>query len=450
MSVESQVELGDLIDTLKGYAFKSKDYNHSGVPVVRVSDFTDNSISEENLVYLSHAIAKDYGKYCLEKNDIIIQTVGSWQSNPASIVGKVIKVPLNLKGALLNQNAVKIIPNSRVNKNFLYYRLKDQSFKMHVIGGAQGAANQASITLSTIKKFSFFLPSLPIQQKIAGILSGYDDAIENNLRRIKLLEEMAQITYEEWFVRLRFPGHESTTINEATGLPEGWKKARLGDMCHLTMGQSPKSEFYNTDGNGLPFHQGVKDYGERFPSNASWSTEGARYAERGDVLFSVRAPVGRLNIALEKMILGRGLAAICHKQKAQGFLYCLLKKQFFAEDMIGGGAIFNSVTKSDMFRIDVVQPDENTLQKFNQIVSATDREIEVLHHQNQRLREARDILLPRLMTGVIDVEKYPAAVMPLQNGTQKEVGLGPDFRRDDDKGWDDGLFVDQNNKKKIS
>ena len=144
-------------------------------------------------------------------------------------------------------------------------------------------------------------------------------------------------------------------------------------------------------------------------------------------------PVGRLNIALEKMILGRGLAAICYKQKAQGFLYWLLKKQFFAEDIMGGGAIFNSVTKNDMLRIDVVKPDENTLQKFNQIVSASDREIEVLHIQNQLLREARDIVLPRLMTGVIDAEKYPAVVMPLQNGTQKEVGLGPDFRRDDEE-----------------
>ena len=294
---------------------------------------------------------------------------------------------------------------SKILPEFLYYQLAQNDFFDFMMAGANGVKMPRG-NRDLIPKFKFKLPPLPTQKKIARILSAYDDLIENNLRRIKLLEEMAQITYEEWFVHLRFPGHTTTPINPTTGLPDGWKKVRLGDMCHLTMGQSPKSEFYNTDGNGLPFHQGVKDYGERFPSNASWSTEGARYAERGDVLFSVRAPVGRLNIALEKMILGRGLAAICHKQKAQGFLYCLLKKQFFAEDMMGGGAIFNSVTKNDMLRIDVVQPDENTLQKFNQIVSASDREIEVLHIQNQRLREARDILLPRLMTGVIDAEKY--------------------------------------------
>lgn len=180
-------------------------------------------------------------------------------------------------------------------------------------------------------------------------------------------------------------------------------------MCEITMGQSPKSEFYNSEGKGLPFHQGVKDYGDRFPTNTCWSTSGSRCAEHGDVLFSVRAPVGRLNIALEKMILGRGLAALRHNQNAQGFLYCSLKKLFFEEDMIGGGAIFNSVTKNDMHRIDIVEPSSVVLEKFNPLVEAADREIELLHIQNSRLREARDILLPRLMTGKIDVESYNPA-----------------------------------------
>jgi len=294
------------------------------------------------------------------------------------------------------------------NPYFYYYWLLSPSGKGAIASIVTGA-NVKGIKSSDLKNIVVPTPTLPTQNKIVGILSAYDDLIENNLKRIKLLEEMAQITYEEWFVRLRFPGYESIPINPETGLPEGWSKTRLGEMCTLTMGQSPKSEFYNFQGKGLPFHQGVKDYGERFPTNACWSTSGSRYAERGDILFSVRAPVGRLNIALEKMILGRGLAAIRHKENAQGFLYCLLKKQFFEEDMMGGGAIFNSVTKNDMHRIEVVAPSPAILNDFNQIVEATDRQIEILHFQNVRLREARDILLPRLMTGVIDAESYDPA-----------------------------------------
>ena len=351
-------------------------------------------------VFVTEEKHKKLRKGHLQRGDIVLTTRGT--------IGNVAFYDESIKYDVIRINSGMLILRPDLNKlnaQFFYGLVRSSIFQQQADLFRYGAA-QPQLPIGTLNHIRLPLPPLPTQKKIAGILSAYDDLIENNLRRIKLLEEMAQITYEEWFVRLRFPGHTTTPINEATGLPEGWKKVRLGDMCHLTMGQSPKSEFYNTDGNGLPFHQGVKDYGERFPSNESWSTEGARYAERGDVLFSVRAPVGRLNIALEKMILGRGLAAICHKQKAQGFLYCLLKKQFFAEDMMGGGAIFNSVTKNDMLRIDVVQPDENTLQKFNQIVSASDREIEVLHIQNQHLREARDILLPRLMTGVIDAEKY--------------------------------------------
>lgn len=292
---------------------------------------------------------------------------------------------------------------SEADMKFLYYRLGLCGFQDMNSDAAVPGLNRSAALSVKLK-----VPPLITQLKISDILSAYDDLIENNLKRIKLLEEMAQVTYEEWFVRMRFPGHESSTINPATDLPQGWRKVKLGDVCLLTMGQSPKSEFYNFEEKGFPFHQGVKDYGDRFPTNACWSTSGTRYAERGDVLFSVRAPVGRLNIALEKMILGRGLAAIRHKQNAQGFLYCLLKKQFFEEDMMGGGAIFNSVTKNDMHRIDVVEPSLDILDKYN-LVNATDREIEILHSQNVRLREARDILLPRLMTGVIDVDELMKA-----------------------------------------
>ncbi|MDD5321183.1 MAG: restriction endonuclease subunit S [Methylococcales bacterium] len=234
----SKTELGETIDTLKGCAFKSKDYVFDGVPVVRVSDFTENSIAEDKLVYLSEALAEEYSAYKLQHNNIVIQTVGSWQYNPASVVGKVIKIPKKLASSLLNQNAVKLIPNQNIDEKFLYYRLKDDTFKAHVLGSAQGAANQASITLTTIKRFKFFLPPLEVQQKIAAILSAYDDLIENNLNRIKLLEEMAQITYEEWFVRLKFPGHEATPMDSEMGLPVGWSNTKLGNYIKFHKGKN--------------------------------------------------------------------------------------------------------------------------------------------------------------------------------------------------------------------
>ena len=397
-----EIELGAIITTLKGAAFKSSLYQNEGVPVVRVSDFTDDSISDSELVFYPNDEVGKYKKYLLNKWDVLIQTVGSWQHNPASIVGKVVKVPEKLEGALLNQNIVKIIANCIADNKFIYYRLKDNSFKYYNLNCAQGAANQASITLSSIRKFRFLLPPLPTQHRIASILSAYDDLIENNLRRIKLLEELAQRTYEEWFVKFTING-EKLPLNEERGLPEGWERKKLIDVANLTMGQSPKSEYYNFGGMGLPFHQGVKDYGVRFPENSTWSKSGNRFAFEDDILFSVRAPVGRLNIAIEKFILGRGLAAINHKKGYTSFLFYQLQTIFYKDDMMGGGAIFNSVTKSDVQRIAIIEPENKVLGNFNGFANNIDSQIKKLTLQNRLLKESRDILLPRLMGGVIDL-----------------------------------------------
>ena len=290
----------------------------------------------------------------------------------------------------------------KVDNNFLYYIL--HLYKEGIQAIASGATFP-EVSGKKVKGFKIKIPPLLTQRKIASILSAYDDLIENNLKRIKLLEEKAQLTYEEWFVRMKFPGHETTPINQETGLPEGWERKNLVDCCDLTMGQSPKSEFYNDQGNGLPFHQGVKDYGFRFPENSSWSTAGNRIAQTNSILFSVRAPVGRLNVAIEKIILGRGLAAINHKKGWNNFLLYQLQKIFFEDNLMGGGAIFSSVTKKDVERIKLIHATNELTGHFNEIAFHVDEAIKVLTKQNKNLKEARDILLPRLMTGMIDVDQ---------------------------------------------
>ena len=194
---------------------------------------------------------------------------------------------------------------------------------------------------------------MKIQKKIAAILSAYDDLIENNKRRIVLLEKMAEEIYREWFVRMRFPGHEKAKF--VKGVPEGWDVATLDDLVNFTMGQSPKSEFYNETGEGLPFNQGVGTYGERFPKRMTYCSSDGRKAKKGDILFSVRAPVGRLNIADCEMIIGRGLAAISHKQNLNSYLFYLLTVAFANEDIIGNGSIFNSVGKDELAKFKTLQ-----------------------------------------------------------------------------------------------
>lgn len=287
---------------------------------------------------------------------------------------------------------------------FLFYLMASQNFISHATNISLGT-RMPRASWKVLRESEWCLPSLLTQHKISAILSAYDNLIENNLRRIKILEEMAQALYREWFVHFRFPGHEKVHfIDSPLGeIPEGWKEKELADVCFLTMGQSPKSKYYNTDGTGLPFHQGVAYFGNRFPKERLYCSVMERIAEKGDILFSVRAPVGRINIADRKIIIGRGLCAIRHKAHSQWYIFHLLKDLFIEEDIIGGGTIFKSVTKNDMEQIKLLIPTDFLMAKFDHIVRPLEKQIENLTEKNATLRSIRDLLLPKLISGELDV-----------------------------------------------
>lgn len=240
-----------------------------------------------------------------------------------------------------------------------------------------------------------------MQRRIADVLSAYDELIENNRRQIKLLEEAAQRLYKEWFVDLKFPGHETTPIHN--GLPEGWEWKHLHEFADVVMGQSPKSEHYNDEHEGLPFHQGVGSYGKRYVIDGTFCTQPTRIAKAGSVLFSVRAPVGRLNITKNEIIIGRGLAAVNHHGGKQSFLFYLLKERFFEDDLLGNGAIFSSITKQELLALSFLIPNPVTIDRFEKITTKIDEKIKELDNQGNLLAEARDRLLPKLMSGEIEV-----------------------------------------------
>ena len=235
----------------------------------------------------------------------------------------------------MGQRTVLIRPNTQyVVPEFLTYYLLAPEQQYKLLGTANGAT-VAHVNLPVIRKMPILLPEMSVQMKLAGILSAYDNLIENNQKQIKLLEEAAQRLYREWFVDLRFPGYEETEIVD--GVPAGWSNQCLSDFADVVMGQSPKSEFYNQVNEGLPFHQGVGSYGTRFVIDDTYSTSFTRIAEANSILFSVRAPVGRLNITKNKIVIGRGLSAMKHKKNLQSYLFYMLKERFFKDDIVGNG-----------------------------------------------------------------------------------------------------------------
>lgn len=290
--------------------------------------------------------------------------------------------------------------DSNLYSKFLYYWFQSYEGRKKFEALAKGTAQKA-VPISGIKTLEIELPSLKDQKRIVDILSAYDDLIENNQKQIKLLEEAAQRIYKEWFVDLRFPGHENTKIVD--GVPEGWNEKTLSQVANVIMGQSPKSEFYNSEKKGLPFHQGVGSYGVRFVMDDIYSTSYTRIAEPNSILFSVRAPVGRLNITKNKVVIGRGLAAINQADGCQSYLYYLLKNKFFKDNIVGNGSIFASVSKDELLNQKFLIPERNLMMQFEKIVSQMDKQIENLDSKNKKLIEARDRLLPKLMSGEVEV-----------------------------------------------
>ena len=395
--------LSDIITIKHGWAFKGEYFSEEPTDDILLTPgnfLIGGGFKSSKFKYYNGEVPSSY---ILKSGDVIVTMTDL--SKQADTLGFSAKVPNDKNKRYLHNQRIGLVglKDNDFDLEFIYWLLRTESYQKFVAGSATGATVKHT-SPTKIYFYKFLAPKLKSTQKrISSILSAYDDLIENNLKRIKLLEEIAQRTYEEWFVKFRVNGEE-LPIDEVTGLPFGWSKKKLVEVAILTMGQSPKSEFYNTTRVGLPFHQGVSDYGFRFPENSTWSTQGNRNAEKGDILFSVRAPVGRLNIAIEKIILGRGLASVRHKTGLNNKLYYQLQNIFFKDDLIGGGAIFSSVTKKDVERIEVVIANEHTELFFNGVVSDIDKQIEILTLQMRLLKQSREILLPRLMSGTINVE----------------------------------------------
>lgn len=396
-------KLDEVCDFYNGGAWSDKEYVSDGLPVLKVSNCKNKGFQIDNVNYLPVTLKEKYAKNKLRIGDVIIATVGSHPSLIESAAGRSCVVNSLVEGFYLNQNAVCVRTKNLdvLDQRYLGYLCKERNFMHYIQNKGRGAANQMRIAIGAIKEYELDLPDIDIQRRIVHILSAYDDSIENNQKQIKLLEEAAQRLYKEWFIDLRFPGYEDCKIVD--GVPVEWKKKKLDEIADVIMGQSPKSEFYNKEHKGLPFHQGVGSYGARFVQDDTYSTSFTKVAEANSILFSVRAPVGRLNITKNKIVIGRGIAAINSKSGFQNYLFYALKERFFKDDILGNGAIFASISKNELLNQVFVIPNEKIMSAYEKIVAALDKKIEVVDMQLQQLVEARDRLLPKLMNGEIEV-----------------------------------------------
>lgn len=281
---------------------------------------------------------------------------------------------------------------------YLYQLLKSSYIKQQFKSYSSGSA-QPQLPIRDLKKIKLLKPPIEIQLGIAEILGSLDDKIELNRRMNETLEQMAMTLFKHWFVDF---GPFQNVIE--SDIPPGWKRASLGGISNILMGQSPKSSFYNYGQIGLPFHQGVSNFGERFPDHEVYSSQILKKANKGDILLSVRAPVGRINIADRDIVIGRGLSAFRHKHNKMSFLLYTLMNIFAIEDSIGSGTVFNAVSKSDLEKIPVIVPPDHIVDEFENQVQEFDSLILSNAIEIRSLTETRNYLLPRLLSGEIAVK----------------------------------------------
>lgn len=409
----NKCKLGDLLYIKQGYAFKSEKYvERSQYRLCTLGNFDNNNdfkYNDEKAVYYPEDFPKDF---LLNEGDLVLplteQTVG--------LFGNSAFIPhTDNFSFVLNQRVGKVIAKDCADIVYLHYLLSTSLVRNQIEATASGT-KQRNTSPEKIYDVDVWVSDKTTQEKIGAFLHKFELKIQNNIQVCRELETMAKTFYDYWFTQFDFPNEEGKPYRSSGGamewndqlkrrIPKGWEAGQLSDIANITMGQSPAGETYNEDGNGTIFYQGCTDFGTRFPVPRVYTTAPTRFAQAGDILMSVRAPVGTLNVAIEACSIGRGLAALNSKIGSQLYLWYTLAgfKQLFRV-LDGNGTTFGSITKDALYEMKVVIPNLTQVRAFDKIVQPIEQKIRVIEEENRELTKLRDWLLPMLMNGQATVE----------------------------------------------
>lgn len=374
--------------------------SNKGIPFVTISNIKDNSFDFTNCMHVPQSYYDNLlAKRKPQKGDILYSVVGSF--------GIPVLIKENVKFTFQRHIAI-LRPNPHiVEPAYMYYSMLSKAFFLQADAAAIGAA-QRTISLSSLQNLTINLPDLPTQRRIASILSAYDDLIENNRRQIKLLEEAAQRLYREWFVELRFPGHESVKVVD--GVPEGWMKGTVDNIVKLLSGYPFKSSEYVSSGKyRLITIKNAKD-GEFSPDNVDYIDQlpdkvpSHCILTEGDILLSLTGNIGRVCIVNGyNYLLNQRVAKLQTLHPA--YAYCMFRSKEMLNKMT---ALSNGVAQQNLSpiraeKIRILIPSSNLLFQFKNIVEPIISQIILLNNQITFACEARDRLLPELMGREIEV-----------------------------------------------
>lgn len=393
-------------------------YKEEGISLIRSLNVYDYSFSYENLAYIDEVQAKKLSNVEIHENDILLNITGA-------SVGRCCKVPRQIIPARVNQHvSIVRVDNNCANVDYILYYINSPHNKLRLLNIAQGGATREALTKEAIENFIVELPDNNAQNFIANILSSYDNLIENNNRRIAILEEMAQRLYREWFVHFRFPGHENVKMVESKlGLiPENWHNFKIENIVSFNRGKSYRSSEINVE-DGVPFInlKNIRAYGG-FNKGGTKLFDGiykeSHKVRPGDIVMAVtdmtqeRRLVGQVarvpNMKSDYAIISMDLIKLIPFQAQNSvYVYSLLRYSNLSRKIAGfaNGANVLHLDPELVLQQDFIMPDDDTIKRFTSLVESLYNSVDICEEKNETLRKTRDHLLPRLISGDIDVSK---------------------------------------------
>lgn len=412
------VELGEHISLLSGHPFKSAEYTEEAkdVPLLRGDNVAQGYFRWENAKRWNVAQYGDYTKFHLHEGDVILAMDRPWISAGLKY-GWITQRDLP---ALLVQRVARMRGCNGLTTEYLRYLIGSSAFTDHVLSIITGV-NVPHISGRDIKNFKFRLPPLPTQQRIAALLSAYDDLIENNTRRIAILEEMARRLYEEWFVHFRFPGHEEVVDGE---LPRGWSYVPMQKVARLRSGYAFKSKSFIDNGQHRlvtiknvqdgAFNQHNVNRMDDVPSNVPEHC----HLSSGDLLLSLTGNVGRVCVVYGgTFLLNQRVAKIEPASAAyRAFIYFTFRDVAFRQRLenLATGAAQQNLSPVQTEHLPIPLPTHDLIEQYEAFSGPVMTQCRLLDETNANLRAQRDLLLPKLVSGEIDVSAAEASLEAAQ------------------------------------
>ena len=390
-----------------GSNLTTRDYVDSGVPVIRGSNMNGGRyLGTTGLVFVSEAkVRKDLSSNVAREKDLIFTQRGT--------LGQVVMIPKTGLFPLyvVSQSQMKLtVDESKADRRFIYYYFSSPTGVGRITNLAS-SSGVPHINLTVLRNFELPVPPLRTQHHIADILSAYDDLIENNRRRIALLEQAARELYREWFVRLRFPGHENTRIVD--GQPEGWERKKIADVCLTTGGGTPstrRAEYWDGDITWIvPTDVTNNDCLVLLDSARKISDKGlressARMVPAETILMTSRASVGFFAMMDREFCTNQGfINVVPHDEKIRLYLLFNLINRVPEIRSNAQGTTYPEISKGRFREMDVVIPKRAIAAEFSRKASEFIDQVRCLKRSTSVLTQARDILLPRLMSGKVAV-----------------------------------------------